>query len=231
MHVGSALSTLVLDGAQRDDEGDNISSKNPRYCELTALYWLWKNDDATYKGIVHYRRHFAGNGEKGVASAQDIEQLLEKAPIILPKKRRYYISTIEKHYADTFEQAHIDILREVLSEKAPDVLDAFNAHMHKRSAHIWNMVIMRSDIYDDWCAWLFPILEETEKRIDFTGMTPFEERVMGRLSERLLDPWVASKGLPFTECRACSLEPINWRKKVLSFLEAKFAKKKYSSSF
>lgn len=57
IHAGKAKSCHEL-GIQGDDEGDNISSNNPWYCELTALYWLWKNTTADYKGLMHYRRIF-----------------------------------------------------------------------------------------------------------------------------------------------------------------------------
>lgn len=63
IHVGAALSDRQL-GIQRDDEGDNISSKNPQYCELTAQYWLWKNVKADYYGLCHYRRFMCFNGDK-----------------------------------------------------------------------------------------------------------------------------------------------------------------------
>ena len=40
-----------LEGMLRDNEGENISDKNPLYCELTAQYWAWKNEDLDYYGF------------------------------------------------------------------------------------------------------------------------------------------------------------------------------------
>ena len=59
IQVGTALNGTKLPGMRHDDEGDNISQKNKTYCELTAQYWAWKNEDADYYGFFHYRRYLA----------------------------------------------------------------------------------------------------------------------------------------------------------------------------
>ena len=93
-------------GYQRDNEGENISQLNPAFCELTGLYWAWKNLDADYIGLAHYRRHFKGKQHdkdpfKEVLTQAEASVLFDKTDIILTKKRKYYIETIHDHYAQT----------------------------------------------------------------------------------------------------------------------------------
>ncbi|UNT93779.1 DUF4422 domain-containing protein [Allobaculum sp. Allo2] len=46
-------------GYLRDNTKDNIASKNKSWCELTGLYWIWKNDtESDWISISHYRRYF-----------------------------------------------------------------------------------------------------------------------------------------------------------------------------
>ena len=92
-----------MENALRDDTGENISNKNRSYCELTALYWGWKNLQADYLGLVHYRRYFARRMPgcrkfDRIASGTEIHAALEKAPVILPKKRNYWIETTYTQY-------------------------------------------------------------------------------------------------------------------------------------
>ena len=59
IQVGKALHPELDLGFQCCHTGDNISEKNGSYCELTALYWAWKNlKDVDYIGLCHYRRYF-----------------------------------------------------------------------------------------------------------------------------------------------------------------------------
>ena len=59
VQVGTALTEWRGEGMRYDNDGDNISEKNPWYCELTAQYWAWKNCDCDYFGFFHYRRYLS----------------------------------------------------------------------------------------------------------------------------------------------------------------------------
>ena len=62
IQVGAVNTFQRFEGMQPDNEGENISDRNFTFCELTAQYWAWKNLDADYYGLCHYRRYFCFDG-------------------------------------------------------------------------------------------------------------------------------------------------------------------------
>ena len=240
IHVGAALHPDVLTAEQGDDTGDNISTLNPYFCELTALYWLWKNNTSDYKGLVHYRRYFAtpsflkrhaGNRYDRIIQRPELEQVLASNPVVLPKKRHYFIETIYSHYAHTMYSDHLDIAQSVLQDMAPEYLDEWHELMGRRSAHIFNMMIMDREHFNAYCAWVFPILFEITTRLSPEQYDSFHARYPGRISEKLLNVWIMHNHIQFKELPTTFTEPVNWWKKGTSFLKAKFFKKRYTGSF
>jgi len=224
----------------QDNTGDNISSKNPYFCELTGLYWAWKNLDAEYIGLVHYRRYFTVAKKvpkkeqekfKIIVNQQELEEKLQNVNVILPKKRKYYIENLYSHYAHTMYVEPLDETRKIIEEKYPEYIEEFDK-LHKRtSAHMFNMFIMKKEILNEYCTWLFDILFELEKRTDASQYDSFHARFYGRISELLLDVWINKNQIKYEEIKVIDMQRVNWIKKGTSFLMAKFTGKKYGKSF
>lgn len=240
LHVGKALHPEINLGFQTDDTGDNISALNASYSELTGLYWLWKNCDADFKGLVHYRRYLASpdfrrrhakNRFERISSGNEIRELLRESGIILPRKRNYYIETLQSHYAHTLPEIHLVETRRILEDHCPEYLPAFNHVMQSRSGHMFNMFIMSNEKLNEYCTWLFDILKDLTNHIDPSQYDAFNARFPGRVSELLLDVWLETNGYSYKELPVVSTEPVNWWKKGTGFLMAKFVGKKYTKSF
>lgn len=253
IHVGKKNSENSLTSFISDDTGNNISEKNPVFCELTALYWAWKNLDSEYIGLVHYRRYFKNLKNKKensiITSAEapknakitrklqktlsqpSVEKILQTTNIILPKKRNYYIEDLYNHYCKTMNPAPLIEVQKIIKKKFPEYLPEFDRLKTRRSAHIYNMLIMRHDILDQYCSWIFPILFELEKKIDTTDWSDFQKRYAGRISERLLDVWLNTNHIQYTELPVISTEPVNWLQKGTGFLKAKFLRRQYEKSW
>ena len=238
VHVGSEGKDEL--GYTKDNEGENISLKNPYYCELTGLYWAWKNLKNEYVGLAHYRRHFSLSKKnfktehdriQNVLALKDADKILQEADVILPALRKYYIENLYDQYKNTMYVEPLDETRKILEEKYPEYLEEFDKLHTRTSAHMFNMFIMKKEILDKYCEWLFDILGELEKRIPPENYDSFHARYLGRISELLLDIWINKNNIKYKEVKVIDIQNVNWLKKGLAFLQAKFTKKKYGKSF
>lgn len=237
MQVGAAGKGPI--GYARDDEGENISGKNPGYCELTAMYWLWKNSDADCCGVVHYRRHFCSPGTRlprlrpyrHILGGEELSALLADSSIILPYKRRYVIESMYSHYIHSHYEKHINAAKKAISSLCPEYLDVFTTVLKRTSGHMFNMLIMERAVFNEYCSWLFPILEELERTVDTTGYDAFQKRYLGRVAELLLDVWIEHNGKAYWEVPAVTIGRVKWGRKIASFFAAKFFGKRYTKSF
>ena len=201
IQVGKAVSTVDL-GIQGDDTGDNISWKNKNYCELTALYWAWKNlKEVDIVGLCHYRRYFALKNEmfntgvqKYVLGQPDIicdekriVDDLDKYDIILPNKT-YVKNTVGEYYAINHSRQDFDVLEEVVKEFYSEYEYAFHHVMYSSNSYSpCNMMICRKELFDEYCEWLFGVLGKVEERVHIQHYTPYQARIFGFMSERLLN--------------------------------------------
>lgn len=229
IHVGREGKEYL--GYIGDNTGNNISAKNANYCELTGLYWAWKNLKCDYIGLCHYRRYFASSNIHGnniekkkaaILKRQDYEKLLQEYDVILPVKRNYYIETVRSQYEHAHSKRDLDVTEKIIGELYPEYSEAFAKVMGRRKLHILNMFVMKKQYFDEYCKWLFSILFELEKRIDISGYNQYEARVYGFISERLLNVWFEKQQLKIKEMPVVFLEKQNWPKKILEFLKRKF---------
>ena len=219
LHVGKAEHPDLDLGYQGDDIGDNISLKNHRYCELTGIYWAWKNLDAEYIGFAQYRRHFMykekvkGGNASNVMTTGEAIAACEQAPIVVPVKRNYYVQTLAQHFLNySFaETDDLDNMRAAIEEVDASYLPAFDDVMTRRSGHMCNMFIMRRDLFDSYCKWLFSVMRNLDERID-----PARTRILGYFAEHMLDIWMAHEGYDnYLELESVFLDHDNeWRKRV-----------------
>ena len=248
IHVGSEgkldESGQPLDlGYVKDNTGDHISQKNPSFCELTGLYWAWKNLDSDYIGLVHYRRYFCLKKKKGdifesILTGDELRRYIPQYKLFLPKKRNYYIETLYSHYAHTHYAEHLDLIRSILAEQSQDYVKAYDCVMERTSGYMFNMMIMTRELMDNYCSWLFPVLFELEKRNNTTKLSAFQGRLYGRVSEIIFNVWLEIqlnnglvKASEIMELPVIYTEKIHRWKKGISFLKAKFFHKKYEGSF
>ncbi|WP_419749573.1 DUF4422 domain-containing protein [Terrisporobacter petrolearius] len=220
-------------GYQGDNQGENISSKNSNYCELTGLYWAWKNLNCEVIGLSHYRRHFTVKSKREMKKNKDnkmalaitdkeIAELLNKCDVIVPKKRNYYVETIWSHYEHAHNIKDLIETKNIMEEKYPEYIESFNEVMNGKTLYLYNMFIMNKKDFNSYCEWLFNILFELESRTDLSEYNTYQSRIYGFISERLFNVWLMKNSKKIEEIDVVNIEEINWAKKIYDFFKRKF---------
>lgn len=195
-----------------DDDGDNISEKNKSYCELTATYWAWKNLKSDYYGLFHYRRYlsfakdsseseYAGRAFPTVSSALNDINLDEKAmrkiiegnDFVVPKKESIKNATgydsIYSQYKNEHYIEDLDYCLDYIEEKYPDI-HAYSDALSSDSGYFCNMFIMKKEIFNEYCSFIFDVLGNFEENNDFSNYSMQQYRVTGYIAERLTNIFI-----------------------------------------
>ena len=214
IQVGTALGKEKLENMLADDTGENISEKNPMYCELTAQYWAWKNLEADYYGFFHYRRYLNfsdrkykedrwGNvredalseamKKKYALSDDKIETLVRDYDLIISEEKNVVsmpgkaANVYEQYkYGDSLHIEDLECISAIVKEKYPDYAEDLDVYLKGKYTCFCNMYIMKKELFHEYMEWLFSILFEFEKRADMHDYSVEGRRTPGHLGERLL---------------------------------------------
>ena len=205
LHVGKAISNCTIDNITCDNTGENISNKNATYCELTGLYWLWKNIDADNYGLFHYRRFLdlknKYNNKDFIYptlidindwNEDTIDSAMESYDIILPQRAVFELN-IYDHYKRDHIINDLDVVIDVIKQDYPQYSEACDKILKNNECYFCNMFIMKKDIFNEYCTWLFDILQKVEQRINYQERDLYQKRVFGFLGERMLNIFVQYK--------------------------------------
>ncbi len=206
IHVGRACADAPLPDMIGDDTGTHISERNSAYCELTAMYWAWKNDTtSTHLGLFHYRRlldventnpaqvetfvprfecdNWLPHLESWLEDNADIDMIVPRVHTMGRSMRENYITA---HHPQDW-----DLTREIIAQQHPQDVAVFDSVAKGVRIHLGNMFLMRRPLFERYCAWLFGILEALEARdVDRQFYSPTQNRYLGYVAERLMTVWI-----------------------------------------
>lgn len=177
IQAGAALTDRRI-ALVTDNQGDNISEKNKTYCELTALYWIWKNDSANYVGLSHYRRRFDISEQMAAWLPESDIDVVLTVPVL-------NIDGVKQQYCLDHMESDWNRMMEVLGCLFPQYLDTARRIEKGKYYYAYNMFIARREILNRYCEWLFPILSRCESETE-EGRDGYQGRYIGFLAERLM---------------------------------------------
>lgn len=203
-----------IGGMLGDDTGDNISEKKNSFCELTVQYWAWKNIQADYYGLCHYRRYLSFSSKifktntygvipkafldtqviKTFSLVEDVmRECIEQYDIItaVPVDVRMLSPEIKNIYDychlsnNDFNLDDIELLLDVIKELYPNFYEIAVNYYKQPYSRWYNCFIMKKEIFHNFCKWQFNILFTLETRLKMDRYSAQMKRELGFFGEHL----------------------------------------------
>ena len=230
-------------GILRDNTGDNISSKNPMYCELTAQYWAWKNVDADYYGFCHYRRYFnltpsifpedsygeilepyllSDTAGKYGITGNNVQKLLSEYDLIVSKRQdlrklpgNYKTPQEQYAWAKYLHAEDYQLMLDIIDQHFPEYINAARIYSEGHYSSFCNMFIMKKEMFEQYCSWLFTILDLFCRERNMSGYSREALRTPGHLAERLLNIFIIhlqeeNRNIKIMELQTVYLQNTDW---------------------
>lgn len=174
----------------RDDTGDNISSENPYFGELTGLYWVWKNayfGDDDVIGFCHFNKSLLiqpNRAENLLSSGYDFIVCRHQAIPAMGRREDY------------------NVLLDILKNEYPSVYESFYAVYGDDGSsfrcNAKNTFITTGKEFEKYCSFLFEVLRKCRNIIG-----DVEERSIKRyaalFAERLFTAYLYAERKIFYE--------------------------------
>lgn len=173
--------------------GENIDKLNPWYCELTGLYYLWKNNKDDIIGLEHYRRYFYNDKDKRLISEEDITEILKSYDVIVYASEKYSDNKNTNWHVmkNKFINQYNRFLLIVKSFDDESMYNHMKEYLNTDQIIQNNMFIGKREILNEYFEWLFERLNiyyMSEKH--FNILTP---RICGYISEYFFGAWLSYK--------------------------------------
>lgn len=164
----------------QEHEGDNIDNLNPWYCELTAMYYLWKHENEDIVGLEHYRRNFIG--QFGLLTELEINNILSQYDIIM---YRFNGANALSHMTGAGKGPELAVALACLYQKyGKEMADFFYKNFISNYVYLGNMFICRKEIANKFFEFIFDLLKDFDKINKFSI-----PRIDGYIAEYFMEPW------------------------------------------